>query len=216
MRWVGLTAVAATLACATAGERAAPAPPPSFAAVRSVALVRRAEDRGGRTRDPLDGLEESLRSRGYTTRIVELPSDPRPDLVPLGRLFSQLELRAGTPRGERFGAVPQGEAGAVAGAVVTDLGVDAVASYHRLEGRRFLPPSAQQPVFPGAFPGSQQAVPGRGPQGALVIVDRSGHLAVFAWGDTASVADPAAPVNAAEAIDLLVRALSGEPAPDEE
>jgi hypothetical protein len=214
MRRVVLAALAAALACATVGERTAPAPPPSFAAVRSIALVRRADDRGGRPRDPLDGLDESLRARGYATRMIDLVADPKPELEPLGRLFAQLEVRAGTPRGERFGVVAQGDAGAAAGAVVADLGVDAVASYHRLEGRRLLPPPVQQPVFQGGFPTTQQAVPVRPPQGALAVVDRSGQLAVFAWGDSAAMADPSAAINAAEAIDLLVRALTGEPAPE--
>jgi hypothetical protein len=49
------------------------------------------------------------------------------------------------------------------------------------------------------------------PLGALVLVDRSGKAAAFAWGDTDALDDPGAPLNAAEAIEQLVRALTGEP-----
>ena len=135
---VALAALAALAACATTGEPIAP-PPPSFREVRTLVLVRTTDGRAGRPKDPLDGLDESLRARGYTTRVVELGSRPPPDQAALERLFVQLESRAGAPRTDRFGARSYGDAGRAAGETVAALGVDAVASYHRLEGRRPLP-----------------------------------------------------------------------------
>ncbi len=210
MRRSGLAVLAATLACVTTGERAPQAPPASFRAVRSLVLVRSPYDRAGRPKDPLDGLDESLRARGYTTRIVELGTERKPELQPLAELFGRLELRAGTPRGERFGAATSGEIGASAGEVVAGLGVDAVASYHRLERSRFMPPpAATAPAFPGTYSGQTQPMPPRSAQGALAIVDRQGHFAVFPWGEPAGLGDSEA-INAAEAIDQLLRSLTGE------
>jgi hypothetical protein len=212
MRWVAVAVsvlVAALAACATVGESTAPAPPPSFRAVKSLVLVRSAYDRAGRGKDPLDGLDESLRAHGYTTRVVELGGSGKPNQPALERLFLQLETRAGSPRGERFGTLPYGDAGPAAGAVVADLGADAVATYHRLEGRRPLG-AAAQPIMPGSVLPGPQVVPERGPLGALVVVDRQGHLAVFPWGETTSLDDPSVPVNAAEAIDLVLRTLAGQ------
>ncbi len=208
MSRVAIVALAALAACATTGEPIAP-PPPSFREVRTLVLVRTTDGRAGRPKDPLDGLDESLRARGYTTRVVELGSRPPPDQAALERLFVQLESRAGAPRTDRFGARSYGDAGRAAGETVAALGVDAVASYHRLEGRRPLPPPSSEPTLPGGvFPGPA-VVSTRGPMGALVLVDRQGHVATFAWGETTDFDDPSVPVNAAEAIDLLVRALAG-------
>jgi hypothetical protein len=219
MRWAGLALFAATLACATLGELApASSPPPSFRAVRSLVLVRSVDDRARRPKDPLDGLDESLRARGYTTRVVELGSRSNPELAKLEELFNYLETRAGTPRGERFGAAPKGDVGRSAGEVVTGLGVDAVATYHRYDSWRFLPPSAATPAFTGT-PSSGQTMPQRPPQGAFTIVDRDGHLAVFPWGESdalqpgslhPSPVEPGA-INAAEAIDQVMRTLTGDP-----
>jgi hypothetical protein len=215
MRKAGLAAFAAALACATLGEHAPPSsPPPSFRTVRSLVLVRSVDDRAGRPKDPLDGLDESLRARGYTTRVVELGPRRKPELAKLEELFGALELRAGTPRGERFGAAPAGEVGRSAGEVVTGLGVDALATYHRYDAWRTLPPSAAMPAFTGT-PSSAQAMPHRPPQGAFTIVDRDGHVAVFPWGEPGALVEPGAiesgAINAAEAIDQLVRTLTGDP-----
>jgi hypothetical protein len=205
MRRGGLAALVAVLACATSSEQARRIPP-SFRAVRSLVLVRSAEGHGGHGRDALDGLDETLRSRGYETRILELGAGANPDL---SRLYAKLEDRAGTPRGERFGPATEGDAGSAAGTVVAQLGVDAVVTYHRLYGGP--PPSraAVPPVFPGGW--SQNPVtPTRAPQGAFAVVDREGAVAIFPWGDPSTLDDPSGAVNAAEAIDLVVRALTGE------
>jgi hypothetical protein len=215
MRRAGFAVLGAVLACATAGERAPQAPPPSFRAVRSLVLVRRADDRGSRPKDALDGLDESLRARGYTTRVVEVGGQGKSELARLHDLFDRLELRAGSPRGGSFGAGPTGDAGASAGEVVAELGVDAVASYHRLEGRRFAPPPPPAPVFPGTYSTQTQAPTPWSAQGAFVIVDRSGRLAVFPWGESGQPGEPESAINAAEAIDQVVRGLTGEAAEPE-
>ena len=215
MSKVAAVALVALAACATPGEPFAP-PPPSFTEVKTLLLVRTAEGRVGRTIDPLDGLDESLRARGYQTRIVELASRHPREQAALERLFLQLEARAGAPRGDRFGTRPYGDAGREAGEAVVALGVDAVASYHRLEGRRPLPAaSSQPPTARSIFPAPALGAAG-GPMGALALVDRHGHIATFAWGEPDNaLADPSIPMNPAEAIDLLVRTLAGVP-PDED
>jgi hypothetical protein len=43
-------------------------------------------------------------------------------------------------------------------------------------------------------------------------VDRSGNAIWSEWGAPLSEADPDAPINAAEAIEVLLRALAGTPA----
>jgi len=198
-------------ACASPDTFVTP-PPPSFREVRSLVLVRKADGRAGRQRDPLDGLDDSLRARGYRTRVVELTGKD-PGQAALARLFDDLELHADAPRSERHGGRPYATLGRRAADAVAALGVDAVASYHRLEGRR-LP--ATQPALSGSLlPGPPVETP-RGPMGALAVVDRAGHVGTFAWGETSALNDPEVPWNAAEAIDLVVRALSGEPAPDPE
>ncbi len=203
MRTFALALVAFT-ACATAGEAA---PPPSpFRGARSLVLVRAGDAHGQRPKDALDGLDETLRARGFTTRIVELGKPP-PELASLERLFAQLELRAASRRSERI-APPVGAAGREAGAVVAQLGVDAVVSYHRLDRRR--PPEPPPALLPGSIFPPPPPPAGR-PIGALMLVDRGGHVAAFAWGDAGPLEDPAVPLNAAEAIDFLVRALTGEP-----
>jgi hypothetical protein len=206
MRRVALAVLAACAGCAGAGETLTP-PPSPFRAVRSLVLVRAVEDRGQRPKDPLDGLDETLRARGFTTRVVELGPKRPPELAGLERLFGQLEVRAATGRRERI-ATPVSSAGRDAAAAVAQLGVDAVASYHRLDRRRTpaLPPStAPGTLFPPSAPPTLDR-----PLGALVLVDREGHVAVFAWGDGGALEEPSVPLNAAEAIDQLVQALTGE------
>jgi hypothetical protein len=51
----------------------------------------------------------------------------------------------------------------------------------------------------------------RRPAGARSLVDRSGSATWFAWGAPGGELDPTQPVNAAEAIDMLLHALGGEP-----
>jgi hypothetical protein len=198
-------ALVALAACAGAAGPAV-APAATFREVRSLLLVREAGDaREGRPRDPLDGLDETLRARGFTTRVVELGRGAAPGQPALARLFRDLELRAGASRAERI-ATPVRDAGRDVAATVAELGVDAVATYHRLERTRS--PSPPPPAFPGALP-SAPPPPAR-PLGALVLVDRAGTLATFAWGDAGPLEEPGVPLNAAEAIEQLVRALTGE------
>jgi hypothetical protein len=206
-----VVAALALAACATAGEAAAPEGT-TFRGVRRIALVRVVEDRPGRV-DALDGLDQSLRARGYETRVVELHERHNPpELAGVERLFGKLERRAATPRSERLGVRGVADAGRDAGAAVASLGVDAVATYHRLETRRWARRTAE-PAVPGAP--LQLASPGPGPAGALALVDRAGHVATYPWGDAGPFDDPATPVNSAEAIELLVRALTGEAPPGE-
>jgi hypothetical protein len=193
-------------ACAAPEEARAPAVPP-FRDVRTLVLVRSVDERGHRAKDALDGLDETLRGRGFTTRVVELGPGSPPEHAAVARLFHQLEQRAAASRGERT-ARPVTSAGPKAGSVVAGLGADALASYHRLERRR-------APGLPTAAAGAPlssraQAVTDR-PTGALVLVDRAGRVATFAWGDAGALDDPTVPLNAAEAIELLARALAGEP-----
>lgn len=211
MRRVCPVVLFALAACAGGGEALVAPPPPSFREVRSLLLVRLADERVGRPKDPLDGLDESLRARGYRTRVVELGSSRKGELAALDRLFTELELRAGAGPSERFGTKPYAAMGRSAGETVAALGVDAVASYHRLDGRRRLPSADQAPPLPGTYVPGPPATPQRGPVGALAVVDRAGHVATFAWGETTVLDDPDVPVNPAEAIDLVVRVLSGEP-----
>lgn len=210
MRRVWPVVLVVLSACATGGEPFVAPPPPSFREVRSLVLVRLADDRAGRQKDPLDGLDESLRARGYKTRIVELGSSRKPEQAALERLFLELESKVGALPSDRLGGRPFSTAPRSATETVAALGVDAVASYHRLEGRRLLAP--EQPTLPGTYLPGPPAVPARGPMGALALVDRAGHVATFAWGASTTLDDPEVPVNPAEAIDLLLRALTGEPA----
>ena len=198
---------AALAACATTGDPQLPSPPASFREVRTLLLVRSAEGRAPGAKDPLDALDESLRARGYTTRVVELRPG-RPAQAGLRRLFDDLEARAATPRSERFGTSPYGGAGASARAVVADQGVDAIATFHRIEPLRPLSDGAGPPLSGELLP----RAPGiaHGPTGALSVVDRQGHVATFAWGETTALDDPSVPVNAAEAVDLVLRSLAGE------
>jgi hypothetical protein len=207
---LALAAAATAAACATTGEAVAPAVP-AFRGIRSLALVRAVDERGHTAKDPLDGLEETLRARGFTTRVIELGPRPPPELAAVERLFGQLELRATAGRAERI-ARPSSSAGPDAGAAVAQLGVDAVASYHRIDRRRTPGVSAlPAPALPGSvFPSPPPPAPDR-PLGAFVLVDRDGRAATFAWGDAGPIDDPAVPLNAAEAIDLLVSALTGQP-----
>jgi hypothetical protein len=206
MRRIALVGLAAVIACAGAGESVAP-PPSPFRGVQSLVLVRAADDRASRPKDPLDGLQESLAARGFTTRVVDLGGKRPPELAPLERLFDQLEARAAAGRLERS-ATPVSSLGRDVAATVAGLGVDAVASYHRLDRHRS--PSMPPSMAPGTtFPAPATASPQR-PTGALVLVDRQGRVAAFAWGDAGALEDPSVPLNAAEAIDQLVHALTGE------
>jgi hypothetical protein len=202
MRSLSLALLAAA-ACASARETA---PPPSpFLGVRSLVLVRSLDDRTHRPKDPLDGLDETLRARGFATRLVELRPGHGRELDGLDRLFGQLEARAGAGRTERM-ARPITSGGEGAASAVAALGVDAVASYHRFERRRpaeLRPePLAGAPFSPAGPPAQPRAA------GALALVDREGRVATFTWGD--AIDDAAMPANPAEAIELLVRALTGE------
>jgi hypothetical protein len=206
MRALALAVLAAS-ACATTGDAVAPAPSP-FRGVRSVLLVRSAEERGRRARDPLDGLDETLRARGFTTRIVDVGARGT-DQAAAERLFGQLHERASARFAER--AARPVSTLAEAGALVTQLGVDAVATYHRVD--RVRTPSIGEPA--PMIPGSTLSPPPGASAGraiaAFVVADRAGHVQTFAWGGGGPIDDPATPVNPAEAIELVARALTGEP-----
>jgi hypothetical protein len=199
---------ALSLSCATLGE-AAPATAPALGAVRRIAVVHVRPDPGAaRVKDPLDALAESLAARGYETRIEEAGPGASEALRAVERLHARLEgWVAATPTRGRSGR--RAEAlGAEAAKVVRDLGTDAVAIYHRLDDRSFAP-LPEPPLGGSAFP--RRYEPSRRPLGALSIVDREGNAASVAWGGAGAELDPSAPVNAAEAIDLILRALTGEP-----
>jgi hypothetical protein len=181
-----------------------PAGPPPFQGVRSVALVRSRDAEAGRPRDPLDALKESLAARGLEVRTVEL--GPRVDgaLRPVQRLQDRAarEAEASGSGRERVRRLGEDAAAAVRG-----LGVDAVVLYHRTDDWRL---SAAPDPRAFASPGLPPAV-ARRPVAALTAVDANGAAVTYAWGAPGDGlgADPTAPVNAAEAVDLVVRALAG-------
>ena len=49
----------------------------------------------------------------------------------------------------------------------------------------------------------------------ITTYGRAGHLAVFPWGESGGQGEGEGAVNAAEAIDQLLRSLTGEPAEGE-
>jgi hypothetical protein len=195
----------ALVACATADSGAQR--PLAFAGIRRVALARVADrhDAGApRAKDPLDALADSLALRGVDTRLVE------PER--LGRLHERLDARIATapdPAPGRFGRHVEflGQAAADA---VRGLGVDAIAMYHRFDRNRSAFPDA-----PAGTPFAARPTAGlRRPLGALSVVDAEGNAVWFDWGAPSSELDPSAPANAAEAIDLLLHVLAGEPLGD--
>lgn len=199
---------AAPLSCATLGEPAPTVVPP-LAPVRRVAIVHvRGETGAARPKDPLDALGESLTARGYELRTVEVGPGAGDDLRAVGRLHARLEgWVSATPTrgraGHRYEAL-----GAEAAGVVRGLGTDAVALYHRLDDRTFAP-LPEPPRAGNEFPRRYEPV--RRPLGALTIVDREGNATSVAWGSAGAELDPTAPMNAAEAIDHVLRAMTGEP-----
>jgi len=201
-----------SLSCATPGEPA-PGPPP-FTGVRKIALVRwRADPAAPRPKDALDALAESLAARSYETRLVEIGPRSSNDLRPLERLHARVEaFVVSAAQGGQIGRARRRaeRAGAEAADAVRQHGVDAVAMLHRFD-ERFPPPFSQAPAG-SAFP--RAPGPPARPTGALSLVDRDGSVIWFEWGAPGAELDPTAAVNAAEAIDLLLRALAGEPDED--
>jgi hypothetical protein len=196
-------ALAAAVACATAPE---PAGPPPFEGVKSVALVRWRDGGSTRPRDPLDALKESLDARGYRTRVVDVGHRVPDELRPVQRLHERMGTRGRT--GGRAGRGRVERVGREARDAVRALGVDAVALYHRLEDWTSSPAYSD----PGAFrpPGTLPPSAFRRPLGALSLVDAEGAAVSFEWGAPGGAAgDPSMPLNAAEAIDALLRVLSG-------
>lgn len=170
-------------------------------------LVRSVEDPGAprAPKDALDALHETLEARGLQARVVELvPRGPK-ELRPLERLHGRVaaRVRGGVPRGH-----PVVQLGGDAGEVVTALGADAVVLYHREDARAFPAADEPPPLTPGLFPPVPAPVVRR-PLGALTLVDRHGSAATFDWGAPGADLDPDAAVNAAEAIDELVKVLAG-------
>ncbi len=211
-----LAALALALAaCATVADTATGGPPP-FQGVKSLALARWNDDPSTpRPKDPLDALKESLDGRGYQTRVVELgPRMPSsPEARELARLFEAVRSRAASGGREAW-ARSAGGADPQAGKVVAALGVDAVALYHRFDDRA-SPAYADAPAAASPFGTPRTAFPPFRPLGALSLVDRGGRIVSFAWGSQRlqdPQLDPSAPVNAAEAVDDVIRALTGEPA----
>lgn len=235
VRWAtrrtALGALCAALACATGGGPPAPATPPPFQGVRSVVLVRLADDGDRRPRDPLDALDDSLRRTGVATRTVEVGPRLREDLKDVERLFQGVESRIrssaaydparayGRParQTESLGDGPR--------ALLERIGGDAFAVYVRFSGRygdrlrsRPSSPPPDDPM-PGARP--LGTFPGRFTS-ALALVDRDGTMLWFDWGGSGELEgleeleEPESRVvNAAEAVNEAVRVLAGEPPPDE-
>ncbi|HET7825865.1 MAG TPA: hypothetical protein VFK90_11055 [Anaeromyxobacter sp.] len=213
--WLAVLAAAlgcaGTLSCATLGEPPPPSGPPAFAGVKKVALVRVRTDRDApRAKDALDALAESLAARGYEVTRVELGARPPAELRGVERLYARVDgsIASAQPR-PRY-ARPLESAGSGAGEVVRSLGVDAVAMYHRFDDRLLAP--LQDPPLGGGFfgPPRVESPAVRRPAGAISLVDGSGNATWFAWGSPGSELDPTEPVNAAEAIDMALRALRGE------
>jgi hypothetical protein len=197
-------ALLAAAACA-AVQDPAPAGPSPFRAVKKLVLVRRVDDpKAQRGRDAIDALKESLDARGYETRVVEV--GPRADRAL--RDLDALEDRIAARLWNRDVAPGRVEAlGKGAGDVVTRLGADAVAGYHRLD-TRFAPlPPPLQPW--GAPSTAAQPPPRLPPSGALSLVAADGSLAWFPWGGEAAALDERQLLNPAEAIDAVLAALAG-------
>jgi hypothetical protein len=203
-----LASACAALSCATMGEPASAGPPP-FAGVKKLALVRiRAGRDGVRPRDVLDALADSLAARGYEVRWVEVGPNPPAALRGVERLYARIDgsIASAQPR-PRFGRRVE-PAGADAAEVMGALDVDALAMVHRFDDRLLMPPPD---ALSGGFFPTRPDQPGmRRPAGALSLVDRAGNATWFAWGAAGSELDPTQPVNAAEAIDMLLHALAGE------
>lgn len=211
------------VACAT-GSGGPDPEKPVFADVGKVALLRwndRSADK--RAKDPLDGLAESLGARGIVTRALEVgPRGPDSNAA-LERLWAEVEgrIRSAPPHELRGSAQPLWSG---AGKVVRELGVDAVALYLRLDRYRMLPPAtgATPPDFP---PPSAIGAPGAQahplpesryrPVAALAVVGKEGGLVWSDWGPRDEAVDVPGPVNAAEALDEVVRLLTGDPPPEE-
>jgi hypothetical protein len=214
-----LAAGCAALACATAGGPAVPPAAPPFEGVRSIVLVRVADDRDRRPRDPLDALDESLRAKGLATRTVEVGPRLRDDLKDVERLARDVEwkIRSSPRYGPSYGSDrrPTELLDRAPRALLERLAADAFAVYLRL-GHRF-DPYASAPPPGGPMPGSRP--PGTyasGPTAALALVDREGTLLWFDWGGDEELEEPRSRVvNAVEAVDEAVRVLAGEPAPEE-
>lgn len=215
-----LTASFVLTACATAGEGghadAVEAPP--FSGVRQVALVRRDEPAtraSPRRKDPLDALGESLGERGIATRVIQA-GPGREHARRLETLWSGIEerIRATPPGVNRRLAV--GAPDEDAARVVREIGADALALYLRLDRGPSLATGATPP---SAYPPSVYPVPGDvgdpaatyRPVAALALVARDGRLAWVDWGPRDDRVDPPGPVNAAEALDEVIRLLTGEP-----
>lgn len=202
-------ALAASAACATVPE---PPRAPPFEGVKTIALVRWRAEGSARPRDPLDALKESLDGRGYATRLVELGRRPPEALRPVERLFQRMGSRVGGgPLPDRPGRVVR--VGTEAEEAAAALQVDAVALYHRAADTTRFPAEPEPHPFPGpGFPPPPMVT--RRPLGALSLVDAKGNAVIFDWGAPEEPLgyDPSAPVNAAEAIDALLRVLAGDPA----
>jgi hypothetical protein len=220
---VALAAVALASACASAGPPAPPAPPP-FEAVRSVILVREVprdrERDERRRRDPLDALEESLRAKGIASRVVEVGPGLREDLRDVERLVRTIEFRAGSAPPPAYGRRAAESLGGDVRPLLERLGADAFAVYVRLDDR-FGPRAGPSPPPGGVLGPPGPYTPGgpgarSRPLAAIALVDRAGTLLTLDWGESEPGLEPESSrlVNAAEAVEVAVRILAGEPEPE--
>jgi hypothetical protein len=213
-------ACAALAACASAPPPLAPARA-AAGGVRTVAVLRFAE--GGRA-DPALALGESLGARGLSVSPVDAAGGP--ERGRLERLRALVRTRVEGDRADR--AVSSSGLGEEAAEAVRALGVDAVALSVRLPAYATMPP----PAGPGGLwpaPGARvgpdfDPIAPAPPREAVAVVTAAGDVVWSGWGAQQEMLGapgpeplPAVtrPVNAAEAIDALVAAVTGE-APGED
>jgi hypothetical protein len=193
--------------CVTVPEE--PPGPPPFRGIGRLVLVREVDrpEVGRRPKDPLDALGESLAARGKAAREVEVGPLLREDLRGVRRLYDRIEERiaGGPPPGWR--GRPVERVGGDVGALLDRLGVDAAVLYYPPRPRAAPPPlSTLEPMEP--------TQPAPAPVGALAVVDREGELVWFDWGGDERGRAPSAPASAAEAVEEVLRVITGGPPPE--
>ena len=210
VRWIGAVGALA-LFCGCAGGGASAVRPTSgppwkaFGGARTVALVHEpgTGKPGGPARDPVDGLGESLRARGWEVRV------PPPEAAgALLSLRNRLEPLAGAPAGDAGPVTASVVEGA--GEVVRSAGVDAVA----LAWRFVLRSMPRDPTLPRQMPAlSPVEGPGRieppiaDPLGALALVNARGDVLRVEWGDREG-REGERPDSPAEASEALLEAIA--------
>jgi len=196
-------AVTLAVACGCAGGGASAVRPASgppwkaFGGTRTVALVHEpgTGKPGGPVRDPVDGLGESLRARGWEVRV------PRPEAADaLLSLRDRLELWSGAPA-EGGRAVSSGALD-WAGDVVRSTGVDSVA----LSWRFMLRSMPHDPMLARPLPARTEPS-ATDPLGAVALVSARGDVVRVEWGDREG-REGERPDNPAEAIEALLEAIA--------